>query len=166
MQRNEGVVDHLLRLFEPTTPAFRLLLEESLLNNFGMLRRLETNWDNGSNRFDDPGETLIGAWVGSDLAGVCGLNIDPYLRQDREGRVRHLYVAQAHRRAGIGRSLVGAVIEAAKSHFATLNVRAPTETHPFYESLGFEAADDDAFITHRLMLTRHVGDGSMPRETN
>ena len=78
-----------------------------------LVRRLVDEWRDGSNRFDRPGEAVFGAWVEGRLVGVCGLNIDPYVRDERMGRVRHLYVLTACRRHGVGRLLMARVIEAA-----------------------------------------------------
>lgn len=141
----------LVKPFQPSAASFRPLLEESLRNGFAMLARLDRNWSDGGNRFDAAGEVLLGAWRDGELAGVCGLNIDPYVAGQRQGRVRHLYVGQAHRRRGVGAMLVGAVIDVAGRHFSALNTRAPVEAHRFYESLGFQPVRQD-FATHRLML--------------
>lgn len=146
----------LVRPFQPLAAPFRPLLEESRRSGFAMLARLDRNWSEGRNRFDAAGEVLLGAWRNGELAGVCGLNIDPYVEGQGQGRVRHLYIGQAHRRRGIGALLVGAVIEAASHHFCVLNTRAPAEAHRFYESLGFLAIRHD-FVTHRLMLDGHPG---------
>ncbi|MDQ0329075.1 MULTISPECIES: GNAT family N-acetyltransferase [Phyllobacteriaceae] len=142
---------YLLQPLQPTAPPFQPLLEESRRNGFDMLARLGSNWTEGGNRFDAMGEMLLGAWRDGELAGVCGLNIDPYVAGRRQGRVRHLYVGEAHRRRGVGAMLVGAVIDAAGRHFSVLNTRAPVEAHRFYESLGFQRVQQD-FVTHRLML--------------
>jgi GNAT superfamily N-acetyltransferase len=70
-----------------------------------IVRRLVEEWASGANRFDRPGEVLLGAWLDGQLVGVCGLNVDPYAAQERVGRVRHLYVLSALRRLGVGRRL-------------------------------------------------------------
>jgi len=115
-----------------------------------MLRRLDENWRNGTNTFSRPGELLLCAHSGSELVGLCGRNIDPYARDARAGRVRHLYVRRSHRGQGVGRLLVQAVAHDAGRYFDYLNTRAPREAFPFYESLGFERVADDPTVTHRL----------------
>ncbi|WJI84205.1 GNAT family N-acetyltransferase [Mesorhizobium sp. C374B] len=97
---------------------------------------------------------MFGAWHGRELAGVCGLNIDPYFEGRDHGRVRHLFVSARHRRSGIGRMLVETVIDRARQHFAVLNTRAPQEAFGFYERLGFQPVVSEEFVTHRMMLSQ------------
>lgn len=71
-----------------------------------MLDRLQQEWKEGTNRFDQAGEILLLAIQNQQVVGVCGLNRDPYTDNDRVGRVRRLYVSVDSRRRGIGRLLV------------------------------------------------------------
>jgi hypothetical protein len=71
-------------LIEPVTPdepGYIALKAESIALNFNMLRRLEENWQRGENRFNAPGEKLLGAFLNGKLVGVCGLNRDPFSQQ-------------------------------------------------------------------------------------
>lgn len=92
----------------PDAPGFAALRIESLEQHFNMLRRLAENWQSGKNRFNAPGETLLGAFVNHQLVGVCGINSDPFSPQPRAGRIRHLYISERYRRrasaaaAGLG----------------------------------------------------------------
>lgn len=73
-------------LIEPVTPdepGYIALKAESIALNFNMLRRLEENWQRGENRFNAPGEKLLGAFLNGRLVGVCGLNRDPFSQQPR-----------------------------------------------------------------------------------
>jgi GNAT superfamily N-acetyltransferase len=145
---------YMLKPFDPESEAFGALVEESRLEGFWMLVRLLDGWRDGRNRFKRRGETLLGAWQGDVLAGVGGLSVDPYLEGRREGRIRHVYVSAAHRRYGVGRLLLGAIIDKARKHFPVLNVRAPEEAFPFYEALGFRRVEGDEFVTHRLKFAK------------
>jgi DHA1 family multidrug/chloramphenicol efflux transport protein-like MFS transporter len=52
-------------LIEPITPeepGYIALKSESIALHFNMLRRLEENWLRGENRFNAPGEKLLGGW--------------------------------------------------------------------------------------------------------
>ena len=89
------------------------LLSESERAGARFVRRLVDEWANGANRFDRPGEALFGAWIGDRLVGVGGLNVDPYARDERVGRVRHLYVLSDFRRLGVARRLMAQIIAAA-----------------------------------------------------
>lgn len=82
----------------PDDPGFVALRTESLEQHFNMLRRLAENWQSGKNRFNAPGETLLGAFVNHQLVGVCGINSDPFSPQPRVGRIRHLYISERYRR--------------------------------------------------------------------
>lgn len=149
--------DYVLKKLRPSVAAFHALKDESRLDGYWMLVTLAEGWANGSNRFLKRGEVLYGAWQGRDLVGVCGLNVDPYLGDRSQGRVRHLFVSAAHRRNGLGRMLVEAIIDRARQHFSVLNTRAPRQAFPFYERLGFQRVEEQEFVTHRMML-RHKGE--------
>jgi len=137
----------------PTTAAFEALMEESRQEGYWMLVRLRDGWASGRNKFSRRPEMLLGAYHDGKLVGVGGLNVDPYFAGADAGRVRHLYVGKAHRRSGVGRLLVTAIIERARAHFASLNTRAPAESFGFYESLGFSRVAGEEFVTHRMMLS-------------
>ena len=137
----------------PDDPGFLALRSESLAQHFNMLRRLAENWQSGKNRFSAPGEKLLGAFVGGQLVGVCGLNVDPFSPQLRAGRIRHLYISDAFRRRKIGQQLLVAVITHSGTWFDFLNTHAPPSAWPFYESLGFRPVYDEPRVTHRLFCS-------------
>ncbi|WP_095090843.1 GNAT family N-acetyltransferase [Mesorhizobium sophorae] len=145
-------VGYVLKRLRPTTPAFDALKEASRLEGYWMLVRLADGWASGRNKFLKRGEALYGTWHGRDLAGVCGLNIDPYFGARDQGRVRHLFVGARHRRTGLGRMMVETVIDRARQHFAALNTRAPQEAFAFYERLGFQPVIGEEFVTHRMIF--------------
>jgi GNAT superfamily N-acetyltransferase len=129
------------------------LVAESEKAGYRFLRRLVEDWENGANRFAQPGEALFGAVLDGRIIGVCGLNRDPYRCGGRVGRVRHLYVAVAFRRRGIGRSLVAMVVRTARDAFEQLRLR--TDSDPaarYYEALGFSRCDGEADWTHMFDL--------------
>src|SRR5271167_2071050 len=76
------------------------LVGESTRDGYHFLQRTIDDWYSGANKFDRPGEKLWGLFSGKALIGVGGLNIDPYSLTPKVGRVRHLYVRGAYRRAG------------------------------------------------------------------
>jgi GNAT superfamily N-acetyltransferase len=110
---------------------------------FGMLDRLIADWDDGSNRFDAPGELVLAAWRGTRLVGLGGLNVDPWAGP-HVGRVRRLFVHPDQRREGLGGRLLRAIGDAADAHgFDELRLRTNTERGAaFFESQGFERIDD------------------------
>ena len=65
------------------------LRQEAAQDGFGMMNRLAEEWPRGANRFDKPGESLMGAFVAQCLVGVAGLNQEPYEPAPGLGRLRH-----------------------------------------------------------------------------
>lgn len=141
-----------LSLLPPRWPDLAPLVQESEREGFHFLARLRREFQDGANRFDAPGEALLGCRRGAELIAVGGLNRDPYSPDPRVGRLRHLYVSAAHRRSGVGRMLVDALVEAARPHFGVLRLRTDTRAAAaFYESLGF-APIASPQATHRRVL--------------
>lgn len=133
---------------------FLALVEASRIEGYWMPTRLLDGWRDRTHRFARRGEALLAAYCDGKLVGVCGLGVDPYVEQRREGRVRHLYVAEACRRQGVGRLLVKTIIDRARLHFRVLNVRATENAFEFYEKLGFHRVEGEEFMTHRKMFRR------------
>jgi GNAT superfamily N-acetyltransferase len=144
---------HIERLRELPAAHLAPLIADSERDGLRFVSRLAEEWESGRNRFDRPGEALFGALTDGRLVGVCGLNIDPYAGAPRIGRVRHLYVLIAHRRHGVGRQLVGAVVVAARGPFATLRLStANPQAARLYETLGFLRRAGDARCTHAMEI--------------
>ena len=140
----------LIAAVTPDEPGFSALRAESLAQNLNMLRRLAENWQNGENRFNAPGEKLLGAFLNGKLVGVCGLNRDPFSQQPRAGRIRHLYVSEKCRGLGIGKQLLTVVMADASIWFDFLNTHAPDTAYGFYRQAGFTLVSDEPRVTHRL----------------
>lgn len=148
------------RLSDPLSSGLIALLADDEGAGTRFVRRLVDEWASGANRFDRLGEALFGAWVGEQLVGVCGLNVDPYAGSDRLGRLRRLYVLAAHRRRGVGRRLVMEVIAAARGRFDGLRLRTTNpEAAQLYEAIGFARSVGSQDHTHVMALEppfRHV----------
>src|SRR4051812_14365414 len=128
------------------------LVAEGERDGWRFVRRLADEWAAGINRFDRPGEALVGAWADGRLVGVCGLNADPYTADGAVGRVRRLYVLTAFRRRGVGHRLVRTVVTAAWGRFQSLRLRTESrEAAAFYERLGFRPVQSPE-CTHVLEL--------------
>lgn len=107
-----------------------------------MVARLLDDFRSGANRFDRPGELLLGCLEGDVVVAVCGLNIEEETCFGKAGRIRRLYVLPSHRGKGLARSLVDAVVAAAAGWFDALIVNVGTlPARGFYEHLGFAAVD-------------------------
>jgi GNAT superfamily N-acetyltransferase len=149
------------RLFDLPADTFAPLLAESEREGWRFVRRLADDWASGLNRFDQPGEALLGAGVDGTLVGVCGLNVDPYAGDPTIGRVRRLYVLETFRRRGVGNLLVQAVLQAARNRFRLLRVRTENATAGrLFERLGFVPAVGVPDCSHTLVLStpRHAPD--------
>jgi GNAT superfamily N-acetyltransferase len=145
---NEAAI---LRLEHLPVDRFAVMLAESESSGYRFLRRVADEWESGVNRFCRPGEALFVSEIEGQIVGICGLNIDPYLNDERVGRLRNVYVLARYRGHGIGRRLVAEAIGAAKGAFDRLRLRAE-EAGPahLYESLGFRPCVGIPSCTHIL----------------
>ena len=140
------------RVHEPPRDALAALLDDSERQGLRLVRRLADEWASGANRFDRPGEALFMAWIGGNGVGVGGLTIDPYQTAPGVGRVRHVYVLAAHRRAGVGERLMHGILDAARGRFEIVRLRTSNPAAArLYERLGFQPVDE-ADCSHTLPL--------------
>jgi GNAT superfamily N-acetyltransferase len=131
-------------------PDLKTLQAEAVQQGFGFMDRLVSDWTDGTNTFNQPGECLLGAFADNRLVGIAGLNKDPYLARADVGRVRHLYVLNSFRRKGFGRALVDRLLSEARGVFGELRLRTDTEgAAAFYIRCGFCPASD-ATASHTL----------------
>lgn len=138
----------------PDLAALEPLVAESEAEGFRFLRRLRDDWIAGRARTDAAGEWFLGVFDGGALVAVGGVTPDPYVSDARAGRVRHLYVARAHRRRGAGRRLLAALEGRARGVYDVLRLRTDTaEASRFYESAGFAPVESGS-ATHARDL-RH-----------
>ncbi len=136
------------------TPDFEALFYDALQTGFAAITRLVDDWRSGVNRFAKPREVLLAAWIGDRMAGIGGLNIDPYANRPDVGRIRRLYVLSNARREGVGTLLVEAIESAASaSEMATIQLRTVDQrSATFYEGLGYLPIHGEATVTHRKAL--------------
>ena len=115
--------------------------------------RMLVEWREGTNRFDRPGECLWGVREEGELVAVGGLNVDPYVSSEQVGRVRHVYVARAKRRSGVGSILLDRIVGAARISFSLLRLRTfNPDAAAFYVARGFTEVAGDEFCTHELRV--------------
>lgn len=120
---------------------------------FVPLQRLLDAAESGDEPFAAPNETFFGARRANDVIAVAGLSQDPYGAAATVGRLRHLYVRPNARRAGVGRSLVAALLEQhGRLHYRTVRLRTyDPGAAAFYEAIGF-ARTEGSHETHRVDL--------------
>ncbi|HEX2205461.1 MAG TPA: GNAT family N-acetyltransferase [Longimicrobium sp.] len=132
--------------------ALEPLVAESEADGFHFLRRFHGDWLAGRARADAVDEWFLGVFDGGALVAVGGVTPDPYAADARVGRVRHLYVARAHRRRGLGRRLLAELEARARGVYDLLRLRTDTpEASRFYESLGFAPVESGS-ATHLRRL--------------
>jgi len=133
-------------------PGLDALRSAARSEGFHFIDTLIDQWASGDNRFDRPGEILLGCFEDNLLAAVGGLNIDPFLNNPQTGRIRRVYVRPASRGRGLGRSLVIALLEHARSQFRSVRLRAVNPAAArLYERLEFHPVEDPN-ATHILTL--------------
>lgn len=114
--------------------------------------RTVTEWIDGTNRFDLPGEGFFLAVDDATPVGVCGLNVDPFIGDATVGRLRHLYVAPTHRGKGVARRLVESCLELAAGRFRLVRLRTfDPVADRFYRAIGFETVNEPR-ATHSVSL--------------
>jgi GNAT superfamily N-acetyltransferase len=129
------------------------LVADNNAEGWDFLNRLAAEYASGHNRFDQPGEALFLACKGEVVIGIGGLNRDPYSHDSLVGRVRHVHVLATHRRRGVGRRLMQAILTEARGHFRLLTLRTfNPAAAAFYRSLGFHTEPPIPHATHHLEL--------------
>ena len=125
------------------------LIQASLGEGLDFVARTLDEWVEGKNRFDRPGEIMVGAFIADRLVGLCGLSDDPYTEAPEVGRIRHFYVLPEIRRHGVGRKLMGRVLTGADSRYTRIRLRALNEqVGKFYETFGFRRTHSESDCTH------------------
>jgi GNAT superfamily N-acetyltransferase len=143
----------IVRLEQLPMDKLKPLVEESREQGFGFLDRLVSEYVNGTNQFEKPGEALFSAYCDQQLIGIGGLNRDPYLEEGDIGRVRHLYVLSTWRNQGVGKRLVQSIIAEAKGLFRLLTLRTfSAQADCFYRAIGFQTKLEMNSATHHLTL--------------
>ena len=133
-------------------PGMERLRSEAKEEGYDFVETLVEDWENATNRFDGPGETLLGSLEEGLLVAVGGLNCDPFAGRPDMGRIRRVYVRQAWRNQGVGRALVTALVHEARTHFRCVRLRAENSgAARLYERMGF-AAIPGPDATHTLFF--------------
>ena len=140
----------LVRIFDDLPEGFDILRAEAAAEGHQHMARLAADFESGAQRFDRDGEALLAAFVGGALAGIGGLTIEPTETAEPALRMRRLYVAKAHRRAGVARTLATALIQEGLGHAALLTVHAGNPgADAFWEAQGFKPVQGRAW-SHEL----------------
>lgn len=103
----------------------------------------------------DPAAQHVLAYLNSECIGTARLVTLPG-SAGKVGRIGRMAVLPIHRRQGIGRELLCALLDLSKSQGITqIELHAQLSAMPFYEQFGFIAQGDiydEAGIAHRDMI--------------
>lgn len=122
---------------------------------FLALDALVEEWNDGVNRFDGPGEMLLGLRDPSGTIAIGGLNRDPFAPEaENAGRIRHVFVVSEERNRGIGARMMEVLEDRARRHgFSILTLFTPSpDAARFYERLGFEIVEGTDHRSHQKPL--------------
>jgi GNAT superfamily N-acetyltransferase len=127
-----------IRKIELPISGLERLQSEAREEGYNFIDTLVEEWANAQNRFDAPGEVLCGYLDDGLLLAVGGLNLDPFAGRPDMGRIRRVYVRRAWRDKGIGRALVTALVDEARTYFGCVRLRAENaDAARLYERIGF-----------------------------
>jgi GNAT superfamily N-acetyltransferase len=145
---------HINKIIDIGKVDFSSLVEESREEGFRFLDRLVNEYKNGTNNFNKPSEALYGVYTHEGiLIGIGGLNIDPYTKGQKVGRVRRFYISKKIRRKGIGQFLLNKIVNEAKGNFDVLVLYTDTpQASQFYTSFGFLKNSLYPKATHMMKL--------------
>jgi GNAT superfamily N-acetyltransferase len=127
-----------IRKIELPIPGMERLQQEACDEGYDFVDTLVDEWASGANRFHGPGEILCGCVDQGLVIAVGGLTRDPFAGRPDMGRIRRVYVRPAWRNRGIGRALVAALVDHARTHFSCVRLRAENALAArLYETMGF-----------------------------
>jgi GNAT superfamily N-acetyltransferase len=119
---------------------FDQLLSEAAAEGLNNLSVLRDEWQDGTNRFERPGEILALATINGELAGIGGITQD-FVEKDWL-RMRRFYVRQHYRRLGVGRKIALFVLAYARPFHRRIALYAGgPEAEAFWPTLGFVPID-------------------------
>lgn len=129
------------------------LIQESEKEGYRFVSRLASEYEDGTNRFSEPGEALYGVWNEKELVSIGGLNRNSTSADDNSARLYRSYTLPDHRRKGIGSELIKAIKGHANGQFSEITTKTESaKADAFYRANGF-AFDERSFdTTHVLKL--------------
>lgn len=133
------------------------LVQASKDEGFYFLIKLISEYENKINTFNKTGECLYGIVHEEKLIGIGGLTEDPYIINNKIGRVRRFYIAKKYRRKGLGRLLLVRIISDAKKYFNIVVLHTDTvQGDKFYTSIGFVKGTKYMGASHYLNLYKRM----------
>lgn len=127
------------------------LIQESEKEGYRFVSRLATEYEDGTNRFSEPGEALFGAWNDDELVAIGGLNRN--VNGTDAARLQRAYTLPNYRRKGIGSELFNAIFVHAREQFNEITTKTESaKADAFYRANGFQFDERSPDITHVYSL--------------
>lgn len=131
----------IVRCGDALPDSFPALAAVAKAEGYDFLDRLVARWREGA-YLEDRDASVLAAFADDQVIAIGTQTFDEYEPHPDHRRLRHFYVHRDHRRAGIGRTLAGALIQEAFQHAPRLHLRA---THAlstaFWDAMGFARVD-------------------------
>lgn len=116
------------------------LAKQAESEGFNFVSRLIEEFNNGINKFDQPGEFLLMAFDGDQLIACGGLNQQrsEETHGKQIGRVRRFYVLPKYRKHGVGKQLLQHLEKNAKQNYSALCLHTDTQSAVhFYQKMNY-----------------------------
>ena len=130
------------------------LVQESEAEGYRFLSRLVNDFQDGTNRFNKPGEALFAVQNdGGDVVAIGGVNQSPFANDTQVARLQRFYVLDDARRQGVGSLLLKEIVNHSHDTFNEMTVRTESsKADAFYRANGFELDDTASETTHVMKL--------------
>lgn len=129
------------------------LIQESEKEGYRFVSRLVSEYEDGTNTFSEQGEVLYGAWDGTDLVAIGGLNRNVTSSTENSARLHRFYISPEHRRKGVGSELFKAIFVHSKGQFKEITTKTESaKADAFYRANGFVFEERSPDISHVLSL--------------
>jgi GNAT superfamily N-acetyltransferase len=129
---------------------FETLAAFARAEGYDFLNRLQMRWRDNA-YLEDEDACVLAAYADGVLAAIGAQTFDEYDPSPAHRRLRHFYVSPQQRRAGVGRTLAGALIHEALDLAPVLHLRATHDASTaFWDAMGFERVADRKDRTHRM----------------
>ena len=142
------------RVHDLDTKEIEPLVKESEAEGYRFVTRLVTDYDDGTNKFSEPGEALF--LIRNDdreVVAIGGVNLSVFPKDKLVGRLQRFYVLESTRRHGVGSKLLHEIIEHARGKFKEMTVRTESsKADAFYRANGFDLDDSSSETTHIIQL--------------
>jgi ribosomal protein S18 acetylase RimI-like enzyme len=134
---------------DPVLPAsLGVLAAEAVAAGYTWMGGFATSW--AERPFLERGEGLFLAMEGDRVLAMAVISRDPYVADQRTGRLRFIYVIESARRRGIAEALVRACLERGAGHWPVITLHTDNpKAAALYARYGFEEIAGGVRSTHQ-----------------